>query len=118
MTATDPPSDRPGTVQQAVVLLRARPRESAGAGLLLLAACLSVAAVANDSGAVPVRPEAGAAAAAPPVQEMTPFAVRQIAPSDAQKLNAACRSPAAPTRPPPRSSSRPTARPTPARSSA
>jgi spore germination cell wall hydrolase CwlJ-like protein len=89
MNSTTLPSDRPGTVQQLLSLLRARPRESAGAGLLVLAACLSVAAVANDSGAVPVRPEAVAPATAPPVQEMTPFAVRQIAPSDAQKLNAA-----------------------------
>lgn len=70
-------------------MLRARPRESAGAGLLLVAAGLSVAAVANDSGAVPVRPEAVAAPATPSVQDLNPFAVRQIAPDDAQKLNAA-----------------------------
>jgi spore germination cell wall hydrolase CwlJ-like protein len=89
MTSLILPSSRPGPVKQALALLRARPRESAGAGLLLLAACLSVGAVANDGGAVPVRPEAVAAPVAPSVQDMTPFAVRQIAPGDAQKLNAA-----------------------------
>jgi spore germination cell wall hydrolase CwlJ-like protein len=79
-------SDRPNPVKQALGLLRAHPRESAGAGLLLLAATLSVAAMANNS-SDPVRPEA--IPAGPSVQEMTPFAVRQLAPSEAQKLNAA-----------------------------
>lgn len=89
MTSLTLPSGRLHPAKQAAALLRARPRESAGAGLLVLAACLSVAAVANDSGAVPVRAEAVEAPAAPSVQDMTPFAVRQIAPGDAQKLNAA-----------------------------
>ena len=88
MTALTITSGRPRFMQQAAALLRARPRESAGAGLLVLAAGLSVAALANDSGALPVRPQA-VAPAAPAVQEMTPFAVRQLAPGDAQKLNAA-----------------------------
>lgn len=88
MTVAFFPSGRPDPVQQALDLLRSHPRECAGAGLLLLAACLSVAAVANESGATPVRPEA-TVRAAPAVQEMTPFAVRQVAPDEAQKLNAA-----------------------------
>ena len=83
------PSDRPSPVSQALTLLRARPRESAGAGLLVLAGCLSVAAFANDSRALPARAQAPVEAAAPSVQDMTPFAVRQLAPTDAQKLNAA-----------------------------
>jgi spore germination cell wall hydrolase CwlJ-like protein len=89
MTALTSPFDRPSPVQQAAALLRARPRESAGAGVLLLAACLSVAAVANEGRAIPARPESGASPVAPSVQAMTPFAVRQLAPGDAQKLNAA-----------------------------
>nr|WP_314447190.1 cell wall hydrolase [uncultured Sphingomonas sp.] len=89
MTSLIAPSDRPGPAQHVLSLLRTRPRESAGAGLLALAACLSVAAFANDSRALPVRAQASAAAVAPAVQGMTPFAVREIAPGDAQKLNAA-----------------------------
>jgi spore germination cell wall hydrolase CwlJ-like protein len=87
MTAMTISSSGPGPVQQVAALLRAHPRESAGAGLLALAAALSVAAVANESGAVPVPPPT--VAAAPAVQDMTPFAVRQVAPGEAQKLNAA-----------------------------
>lgn len=90
MTSLTLPLDRPGPVQQALSLLRKRPGESAGAGLLVVAACLSVAAFANDSRALPGRPEATApTAAAPAVQDMTPFAVRHIDPNAAQKLNAA-----------------------------
>lgn len=89
MTSLTLSSDRPAPVSQVLSLLRARPRESVGAGLLTLAACLSVAAFANDSRAVPARPEAPVEAAAPSVQDLNPFAVRQIAPGDAQKLNAA-----------------------------
>lgn len=88
MTSLALPQDRLSPGRQALDLLRAHPRESAGAGLLLLAACASVAAVADPSGATPIRPEA-AVKAAPTVQDMTPFAVRQVAPSEAQKLNAA-----------------------------
>ncbi len=89
MTSLTLPSDRPGPVSQVLSLLRARPRESVGAGLLTIAACLSVVAFANDGRAVPPRSEAPVEASAPAVQDMTPFAVRQIAPGDAQKLNAA-----------------------------
>ncbi|WP_338504878.1 cell wall hydrolase [Sphingomonas kaistensis] len=89
MTSATLPSDRPSPVSQALSLLRARPRESAGAGLLALAACLSVAAFANDSRALPAQPQASVEAATPSVQDLNPFAVRQIAPTDAQKLNAA-----------------------------
>jgi spore germination cell wall hydrolase CwlJ-like protein len=71
-----------------LALLRSHPRESAGAGLLVLAGLASMAAVANPSGAVPLRPDSHAAAA-PTVQEMTPFAVRQVAAGEAQRLNAA-----------------------------
>jgi len=92
MTALALLHDRRPSVQQALDLLRRHPRESAGAGLLAIAACLSVAAVANESGATPVRPD-GSERAAPTVQEkaqeMTPFAVRQVAPDEALKLNAA-----------------------------
>lgn len=69
-----------------MTLLRSHPRECAGAGLLLLAAGASIAAVADPSGAVPMVSEQPAAA--PTVQEMTPFAVRHVDPSEAQKLNA------------------------------
>lgn len=89
MTAATLPSDRRDPVQQALALLRAHPRESAGAGLLLIAACLSVAAVANESGATSTRPEAAAAPSTPAVQDLTPFAVRHVAPDEALKLNAA-----------------------------
>lgn len=90
MTALTLPSSGPGPVQRAAALLRAHPRESTGAGLLLLAGCLSVAAVANDGGAVPApRQTQAAAPATPSIQELTPFAVRQVAPGEAQKLNAA-----------------------------
>ena len=58
MTSATLPSDRPSPVSQALSLLRARPRESAGAGLLAVAVCLSVAAFANDSRALPVQPQA------------------------------------------------------------
>ena len=88
MTALTLPPGLPGPVQQALSLLRANPRESAGAGLLLLAGCLSVAAIANGGAATQAKTQE-AAAAAPSVQEMTPFAVRQVAPDEAQKLNAA-----------------------------
>lgn len=89
MTSLTFPSSRPGPVQQALNLLRRRPRESAGAGLLVLAVGLSVAAAANGSGATPAQPQAVAAPAAPSVQDLNPFAVRQLAPSEAQKFNAA-----------------------------
>src|SRR5687768_11585978 len=89
MTSLTLPSDRPSPVSQVLTLLRARPRESAGAGLLVLAGCLSVAAFANDSRALSARAQAPVESAAPAVQDMTPFAVRQLAPTDAQKLNAA-----------------------------
>lgn len=89
MTSLTFPSSRPGPVQQALNLLRRRPRESAGAGLLVLAVGLSVAAAANDSGATPVSQPAAEAPTAPAVQELNPFAVRQLAPGDAQKFNAA-----------------------------
>ena len=75
MTSMTLPSARPGPVSRALSLLRTRPRESAGAGLLALAACLSVAAFANDSRALPVQPQAPVDAGAPSVQEMTPTAV-------------------------------------------
>lgn len=68
-------------------MLRSHPRECAGAGLLLLAAGASIAAVANPSGAVPADARAQAPAA-PAVQDMTPFAVRQVDRNEAQKLNA------------------------------
>ncbi len=82
------PAWRP-SADTALALLRSHPRESLGAGLLLLAAGASVAALANESGATPVRPEAVRAAAAPTVADMTPFAVRKVAPGEAQALNAA-----------------------------
>ncbi|GAA4006285.1 cell wall hydrolase [Sphingomonas humi] len=90
MTASILPSRRPGPVQQTLSLLSARPLESAGAGVLALAACLSVAAFATGHGTAPAQPEAAETApAAPSVQDMTPFAVRRIDPTEAQKLNAA-----------------------------
>jgi spore germination cell wall hydrolase CwlJ-like protein len=88
MTSLTLPSGLPGPVQQAAALLRAHPHESAGAGLLAVAACLSVAAIAHDSNAEPARDQP-VVTAAPSVQEMTPIAVRQVAPDEAQKLNAA-----------------------------
>jgi spore germination cell wall hydrolase CwlJ-like protein len=72
-----------------VDLLRSYPRESAGAGLLLLAAAASVAALAGPSGAVPLQPEEQVAAPVAAVQAMTPFAVRQLGRDEAAKLNAA-----------------------------
>lgn len=80
---------RPATARQALELLRANPREAAGGGLLLLAALASIAAAANPSGAIPVDERAASAKAAPTVQDMTPFAVRQLAPEEALRLNAA-----------------------------
>lgn len=82
------PAWRPAA-DAALALLRSNPRASLGTGLLLLAAGASVAALANESGAVPVRPEALRAAAVPTVADMTPFAVRKVAPGEAQALNAA-----------------------------
>lgn len=88
MTELTLPSRRPGPAQRAAAWFRANPLEAAGAGLLGLAACLSVAALANETRMVPVAPRA-AAPATPSVQELNPFAVRQIAPGEAQQLNAA-----------------------------
>jgi spore germination cell wall hydrolase CwlJ-like protein len=87
MTSLAKPQARPFTARQALALLRSHPRECAGAGLLVLAAGASIAAVANPSGAAPMA-IAEQPAAAPTVQDMTPFAVRQVAPGEAQKLNA------------------------------
>ena len=87
MTALILPSGRPTTAMQAFALLRAHPREAVASGLLAVAATLSVAALAHDRTTVPT--EAAAVAAGPSVQELNPFAVRQIAPGEAQKLNAA-----------------------------
>lgn len=88
MTSLALPQPQPSAARQALDILRSHPRESAGAGLLMLAAAASIAAVANPSDAVPLRPEAQAAAT-PAVQELTPFAVREVAAGEAQKLNAA-----------------------------
>ncbi|GAA4019970.1 hypothetical protein GCM10022280_20160 [Sphingomonas swuensis] len=88
MTALTFSSDRLAPVHQALAMLRANPRESAGAGLLALAACLSVAAVANERAASPST-GSSAAVTTPAVQDLTPFAVRQVAPEEALKLNAA-----------------------------
>jgi len=88
MTTTALPSDRANPARQALLLLRAYPREAVGGAMLLAAAGASLAALAGTSGAVPVRPEA-VAGTSPKVQEMTPFAVRQVAPDEALKLNAA-----------------------------
>lgn len=88
MTSLSLPSSRFGPVQRAAAWLRANPLEGAGAGLLGIAACLSVAALANETKLVPAGPQP-AVAATPSVQELNPFAVRQIAPGEAQKLNAA-----------------------------
>ncbi|WP_300974078.1 cell wall hydrolase [Sphingomonas sp. LHG3406-1] len=88
MTAMTLPPARPTAVRQALDLVRSHPRETAGGGLLLAAVIASIAAVANPSGAVPVRPEA-VAAPVRSVQAMTPFAVRQVSADEALKLNAA-----------------------------
>lgn len=88
MTSLTLPSSRTAPVQQALALLRARPLESVAAGLLSLAAGLSVAAVASERSAHQA-PAEESGAVTPPVADLTPFAVRRIAPGDAQKLNAA-----------------------------
>jgi spore germination cell wall hydrolase CwlJ-like protein len=75
--------------RQAVALLRTHPRRSAGAGLLVLGAAAGLAMVARPSGAVPMTPQDGAASAPAAVQELTPFAVRQVGRDEAQRLNAA-----------------------------
>ena len=62
-------------------------RSAVGGGLLLMAAAASIAAVTDPSRSA--EPQETAADAAPSVQAMTPFAVRQVAPGEALKLNAA-----------------------------
>ena len=88
MTASNPSSGQRSPAQRTAAWLRANPREGFAAALLGLAGCLSVAALAHGGGTVPARPER-AVTVAPSVQDLTPFAVRQIAPGEAQKLNAA-----------------------------
>jgi spore germination cell wall hydrolase CwlJ-like protein len=54
----------------------------------MLAAAASIAAVADPSGAVPLKAASNTPAAPAAVQAMTPFAVHQVDRDEAQKLNA------------------------------
>ena len=79
---------RPAAALKALDVLRSHPRECAGGALLLGGAAIVVAVVADPSGAAPLEPPKGAGVTLP-VQELTPFAVRQVDAGEAMKLNAA-----------------------------
>ncbi|WP_344694967.1 cell wall hydrolase [Sphingomonas rosea] len=82
------PPARPTAARSARDLLRAHPREAVGGLLLAGAALASIAAAAVPHETASVRQQE-AATPVTAVQQMTPFAVRQVAPDEAQRLNAA-----------------------------